>query len=118
MFCSVLRPYYAVLLLLCLGRTLLPETWVLAWHPHAHTTYEPAFRERGAATKPRLLLTARHQHCHAEQFYHVPFVPGSAAAVPLPRRRAYYPVLAQRGYFASPRPAARRANPRGPPTIG
>lgn len=74
-FRSVLRPYFALLLLLCLGRTLLPEAWVIAWHPHRHTTHEAAYSTRHS--RSRLLLTAPHRHCHAEQFYNVPFVPGS-----------------------------------------
>lgn len=82
---AALRPALAWPLLLCLLRTLLPETRLLTWHQH--TTYEPAF-----AAKPReagkLLFTAQHQHCQAEQFYNVPFTLGSIVVLPQPRAPA------------------------------
>jgi len=86
----VLRPYLALLLLLCLGRTLLPEAWVLALHHHAHTTELKAFRH--PAGQP--LLSTQHTHCHAEQFYNVPFALGVLVRVPRPRARARYQMLA------------------------
>ena len=67
-----LRPYLAFVLLLCLGRTLLPEAWVLALHGHAHTTEEPAFAQ-GKLRKGQALFTPKHTHCHEETFYNVPF---------------------------------------------
>ena len=81
---QALRSYIALLLLLCLVRTLLPEAWVLALHAHAHTTVEPAhasaFRRTGKA-----LLSARHQHCPVEQFYHAAYHAEVPVAVPTPR---------------------------------
>ena len=89
--CTVqsLRSHLALLLLLCLTRTLLPEAWILALHTHAHTTAEPAhspaFRHKGKA-----LLSAKHQHCEVEQFYNVPFQAGVSVAAPGPRVRPGY----------------------------
>lgn len=117
-FRAALRPYLAVLLLLCLGRTLLPEAWVLAWHAHAHTTHEPAYARRPTAGPRQLLLTAPHQHCHAEQFYNVPFAPGSIAALPAPRWRPRYAGWPTARPVGRPRQATPRAYPRGPPARG
>lgn len=109
MFRSALRPYFALLLLLCLGRTLLPEAWVLAWHPHRHTTHESRLPKR------QLLLTARHQHCHAEQFYNVPFLAGSIVRLPLRQLRARYLVRPVAQVRACPYPAPIAVGQRGPP---
>lgn len=118
MFRAVLRPYLAVVLLLCLGRTLLPEAWVLAWHSHEHTIREPAYRVRPVASRQQLLITAQHKHCHAEQFYNIPFMAAGMVRAPRPRQRVRY--LA----FAVVRPGARLRRPlcgpglRGPPARG
>ncbi len=84
-----LRPYLALLLLLCLVRTLLPEAWILALHPHAHTTDEPAqalaFRHKG-----KTLISPKHQHCEVEQFYNVAFQAAAPMAVPQPRLALHY----------------------------
>ncbi|NML65696.1 hypothetical protein HHL22_10815 [Hymenobacter sp. RP-2-7] len=117
-FRAALRPYFAALLLLCLGRTLLPETWVISWHAHAHTTHEPAYARRPAAGPPRLLFTTQHQHCHAEQFYNVPFALGSMAVLPQPRVRQLYLAWAVAGWPGYPPLDARRAQLRGPPALG
>ena len=88
----LLRPCLALLLLLCLGRTLLPEAWVLALHHHAHTTELKA--PRHPTGQHQQLLSTQHTHCHAAQFYNVPFVLGVLVRVPRPRARASYRVLA------------------------
>jgi hypothetical protein len=84
-----LRSHIALFLLLCLTRTLLPEAWVLALHPHAHTTEEPAqaavFVEKGKA-----LVSSQHQHCDVEQFYDVAYHAGAPVLVPGPRVAAVY----------------------------
>ena len=67
-----LRSHIALLLLLCLTRTLLPEAWILALHRHAHTTVEPAHAP-AFAHKGKALLSAKHQHCDVEQFYNAAF---------------------------------------------
>ena len=81
---QALRSRLALLLLLCLGRTLLPEAWLLALHPHAHTREEPAqaqaFRHKGKA-----LVSARHQHCDVEQFYDVAYQANGPMPLPAPR---------------------------------
>ena len=112
---QAIRSHLALLLLLCLVRTVLPEAWILALHPHSHTTEEPAqapaFRYKGKA-----LISAKHQHCDVEQFYNVAF----QAAVPVAAPQA----RGARGYAATPplppvRPAAGEAlfarSLRGPP---
>ena len=78
------RSHLALLLLLCLTRTLLPEAWILALHTHAHTKEEPAhvpaFKRMG-----KVLLSARHQHCEIEQFYNVVYQAGAPVLLPTPR---------------------------------
>lgn len=112
---QALRSRLALLLLLCLTRTLLPEAWVLALHAHAHTTAEPA-PARALAGKGKALLSAKHLHCEVEQFYNAAFQPAVPVAMPAPRVAPRYaaprvglavrPVLGQR----LPQPAL-----RGPP---
>ncbi|WP_210514484.1 hypothetical protein [Hymenobacter terricola] len=86
---QALRAHLALLLLLCLVRTLLPEAWILALHPHAHTTVEPAhtpaFQRTGKA-----LLSARHQHCEVEQFYNAAYQAALPVVLPLPRVAPHY----------------------------
>ena len=110
-----LRPYLAFVLLLCLGRTLLPEAWVLALHGHAHTTEEPAFAQ-GKLRKGQALFTPKHTHCHEETFYNVPFQAAPPVVVPLPRlQRSYRPLGGDPpSWPARPRPCAARpcAGPR------
>ncbi|MGI4834484.1 MAG: hypothetical protein ACRYFK_13595 [Janthinobacterium lividum] len=115
MFRAALRPYLALLLLLCLGRTLLPEAWMLAWHPHAHTTQEPAYARQPTAGLRQLLFTTQHQHCHAEQFYNVPFALGSILVLPQPRRCPHYPAWRGARQLGHPRLVAPAATSRGPP---
>ena len=109
-----LRPYLALLLLLCLTRTLLPEAWVLALHRHEHTTEEPAF----AKVRPKAgkaLLTPKHTHCHAEDFYNVPYAAASPTAVPLPPVQLSYQPLAVPTTLACSATVLRRTALRGPP---
>ena len=65
-------------------RTLLPEAWILALHPHAHTTEEPA-RAPAFRHKDKALISARHQHCEVEQFYNVVYQAGAPMVLPAPR---------------------------------
>ena len=80
---SALRSHIALLLLLCLTRTLLPEAWVLAMHRHEHTTDEPAqapaFRHKGKA-----LASVGHRHCPVEKLYQVPFLAEAPLVMPAP----------------------------------
>ncbi len=86
---QALRSHIALLLLLCLVRTLLPEAWILALHPHAHTAEEPAtaptFKRSGKA-----MLSAKHQHCEVEQFYDVAYQAGAPVLLPAPRLAPRY----------------------------
>jgi len=109
-----LRPYIALLLLLCLVRTLLPEAWVLALHTHEHTTEEPAFAKI-RPVRGKALLTAKHTHCQTEQFYNVPFQAAPPVAVPLPRLLLRYRALAVPTTLACSAAMLRRTALRGPP---
>lgn len=109
-----LRPYLALLLLLCLTRTLLPAAWILALHTHEHTTEEPAFGS--SKHRPgKALLTAKHTHCQTEQFYQVPFQLAGPVAGPLPRCQPNYQPLAVPTQLACSAAARRRTALRGPP---
>ncbi len=107
----LLRPHLALLLLLCLVRTLLPEAWVLAWHGHGHTT------ELAATRRPtgKELASSKHTHCHAEQFYNTPFAAALPVSLPQPRLRAHYQPLAVPAQLACSAAALRRTALRGPP---
>lgn len=107
----LLRPYLALLLLLCLVRTLLPEAWVLALHRHAHTSEQAAIRRPTG----KELLSPQHTHCHTEDFYSVPFTPALPVRLPQPRVRAAYRPLAVPTQLASSAVALRRTALRGPP---
>lgn len=113
----LLRPYLAVLLLLCLGRTLLPEAWVLGLHEHEHTTVEQAYQaySKGKLQPGQHLLTPKHTHCQTEQFYDVPFALASPVAVPLPRLQLSYQPLAVPTTLACSATELRRTALRGPP---
>jgi hypothetical protein len=101
----LLRPYLALLLLLCLVRTLLPEALVLALHRHAHTTeLAPSRRPTGHE-----VLSARHTHCHVEQFYNVPYAPAVPVRLPQPHVRAAYQLLAVPTQLAASAIMLRRA---------
>ena len=109
-----LRSHIALLLLLCLTRTLLPEAWVLALHRHTHTTDEPAqiaaFRHKG-----RALLSARHQHCQVENLYQVPFLVEAPVAVPTPVTRPCFATAPVPTVVTAPWIARQPAQLRGPP---
>jgi hypothetical protein len=110
-----LRPYVALLLLLCLTRTLLPEAWVLALHPHEHTTEEPAFAPAAKRQPGKALLTTKHTHCQTEQFYDVAYQLAQPVVVPLPQRGPTYRPLAAPATLACSAAALRRTALRGPP---
>ncbi|MCA8832276.1 hypothetical protein [Hymenobacter pini] len=111
-----LRSRLALVLLLCFVRVLLPDTWVLALHRHAHTTEEPT--QATGWPKGKALLSAKHQHCDADQFFKSAFEP----APELPTVAAEAPVFAQAvdgsvpaAWHCLPRPTA---DLRGPPARG
>ena len=111
----VLRPYLVLLLLLCLTRTLLPEAWILALHPHEHTTEEPAFAPVIKHQPGKMRLTAKHTHCQTERFYNVSYQPAPLVAAPLPLRELRYRPLAVPATLACSAAALRRSALRGPP---
>ena len=111
---TVLRPYLALLLLLCLVRTLLPEAWVLALHDHEHTTEEPAqvsaFQHKGKA-----LVSKAHKHCQVEDFYNVAFAPSAPVVVPVPVTRPCFATAPVPTVATAPWIARQPAQLRGPP---
>ena len=106
-----LRPYLALLLLLCLVRTLLPEAWVLALHRHGHTT------ELAATRRPtgKLVASPQHTHCHTEQFYNTPYAAALPVRMPLPRLRSHYQPLVVLAQLACSAAVLRSTSLRGPP---
>ena len=103
-------------LLLLLGRVLTPESAVLDLHAHTHTVAEPAFAKQLQATAKKL-LTPKHQHCHAEQLYQLPFVPATLVEAPVPVRQLAYAI------YRPQAPVCRQAHLldgaclRGPPAL-
>lgn len=96
-------------------RTLLPEAWILALHPHAHTADEPAYAAAFKRTG-KALLSAKHQHCEVETFYDVVYQTGAPLVLPAPR---VAPCYAATPPLPPVRPAAGEAlfarSLRGPP---
>jgi hypothetical protein len=76
-------------LLLLLARVLTPEAAMLHLHAHAHTGAEPAFAKQARA-KAKTLLTTKHQHCHTEQLYQLPFAPAALVELPVLVRQLAY----------------------------
>ncbi|MGY2133877.1 hypothetical protein ACW9KT_16735 [Hymenobacter sp. HD11105] len=109
-----LRTRLAFLLLLCFTRVLLPDAWVLAMHQHEHTEEEPAHATRLDNAHAKALLTAKHQHCQTDSFYHVPFQP--APPVELPFAVAYANATAVGGILAEAHSVSQTARLRGPPS--
>jgi hypothetical protein len=111
---SALRSHIALLLLLCLVRTLLPEAWVLATHGHQHTTEEPAqasaFRHKGKA-----LASNEHKHCQVEDFYNVPFLVSAPVVMPVPTTRLCFATAPVPTVVTAPWIARQPALLRGPP---
>jgi len=109
-----LRSSIALLLLLCLTRTLLPEAWILAMHQHGHTTDESAqaaaFRHKGKA-----LVSVRHQHCPVENLYQVPFLVGAPIVVPTPLTRLGFAIAPVPAVATAPWISRQSAKLRGPP---
>ena len=113
-----LRSHTALLLLLCLTRTLLPEAWILALHAHGHTIQEaaqaPVFVAKGKA-----LVGVQHQHCAVEQFYNVPFQANAPVLVPGLRVGPTYAAQWLARAVSAARSTVRGpVAPRGPPRLG
>ena len=109
------RQLLASLLLLCFVRVLLPEVWVLALHPHQHTTIEPAQRASLGTAKGKALLTPRHKHCYEESLYDAAFQPAAPVVVPLPARTAVVGLLAPFAASVWAEAVAAQRCLRGPP---
>ncbi|SMB85568.1 hypothetical protein SAMN00120144_2839 [Hymenobacter roseosalivarius DSM 11622] len=108
-----LRSRLAFLLLLCFTRVLLPDAWVLGLHQHQHTLEEPAQATRQDKKQAKALLTARHQHCQTDHFYHVPFQP--TPPLELPFAVVYARTEAVGGILGGAHRAPHAAYLRGPP---
>ncbi|RPD46289.1 hypothetical protein DNI29_14905 [Hymenobacter sediminis] len=87
------RSRLAFVLLLCFVRVLLPDAWVLALHQHEHTIEEPT----RATTWPKgkALLSAKHQHCDADQFFKSSFEPAPTAELTTPADLVFSSARAQ-----------------------
>lgn len=109
-----LRSRLAYLLLLCFTRVLLPDAWVLALHSHEHTQEEPAQASHRDKTQAKALLTAKHQHCQTDHFYHVPFYPAPPLVLPVAVFYAAAPAVG--GFLAEAHRASQTAHLRGPPS--
>ena len=109
-----LRSRLAYLLLLCFMRVLLPDAWVLALHQHEHTLEEPAQATRVDKAQSKALLTAQHQHCQTDHFYHVPFQ--AAPPLELPFAVVYARVELMGGILAEAHRASQVEHLRGPPS--
>lgn len=115
---QALRSHIALLLLLCLTRTLLPEAWLLTLHAHAHTTIEPT-HTRAWGCKDKALVSAKHQHCEVEKFYNAAFQAAAPVAVPSPRpARHYTAAVAPLAVRAAVGQLVRPQALRGPPCHG
>jgi hypothetical protein len=113
---SVRRKLLAWWLLVLLVRVLAPEAAVLQLHSHTHTEVEPAVRQPRLAHKA--LLTPKHQHCHTEQLYQLPFVPAAMASLPAPVRLLAYATYRPQASVCRPAHLLDGACLRGPPALG
>jgi hypothetical protein len=109
-----IRTRLAYLLLLCFMRVLLPDAWILAMHQHEHTLEEPAQATRAEKAHAKALLTAKHQHCQSDSFYHIPFQP--TPPIELPFAVAYADAVVAEGILAEAHRASQTAHLRGPPS--
>ena len=113
---SALRSHIALLLLLCLTRTLLPEAWVLDMHAHTHTTDEPA-QAPAFRTKGKALVSSQHQHCAVDHLYDVPFLPSAPMVVPVPMGLPCFATAPVPTVATAPWIAREPAQLRGPPAV-
>jgi len=104
-------------LLVLLLRVSLPEAAVLQAHLHQHTEVEPATKAVGLTTSKHL-LTPKHQHCHTEQFYNVPFQPAKLVSVEVPLRLRSYAVYRPQAPVCRSWHLLKGASLRGPPALG
>lgn len=109
---QTLRSRLALVLLLCFTRVLLPEAWILNLHAHRHTTEEPT--QAPGAYKGKTILSAKHQHCDVDHFYHVPFQPAPPLELPL-LFAAYAPTISESGASVWLSATRATADLRGPP---
>ncbi|RFP63686.1 hypothetical protein D0N36_18205 [Hymenobacter lapidiphilus] len=109
---QTLRSRLALVLLLCFTRVLLPEAWILSLHQHQHTTEEPS--QVSGNLHGKTVLSAPHQHCDIDSFYHIPFQPGSPVELPsvFTTYLAAASVAPAPNWLSVPAPAA---DSRGPP---
>ncbi|MBX0292703.1 hypothetical protein K3G63_19820 [Hymenobacter sp. HSC-4F20] len=110
------RSRLALVLLLCFVRVLLPDAWVLALHQHEHTTEEPT----RATTWPKgkALLSGKHQHCDADQFFKSAFEPAPPVPTTVSAVFGFAPDLNQALVTSEHLAPITTADLRGPPSIG
>jgi hypothetical protein len=115
---STRRQLLAWWLLLLLGRVLAPEAAVLTLHTHTHTTAEPAHARAAHARPTKALLTTKHQHCHTEELYQLPFAPALPVALPAPVRQLAYATYRPQAPVCRQTHLLDGACLRGPPALG
>ena len=93
LFVLLRRQLFAVFLLLCFVRVLLPEASLLALHPHEHTEDEPTHQAVFGTTKGKALLSKQHKHCHEEQLFNAAFQPSAPVQLVKPQLRAVVGIL-------------------------
>ena len=108
------RSRLALVLLLCFVRVLLPDAWVLALHQHAHTTEEPT--QAIGWPKGKALLSAKHQHCDADQFFKSAFEPAAALPIVEPAASCFVTLPAPELPVAWHQYQCPTADLRGPPS--
>ncbi|RSK49451.1 hypothetical protein [Hymenobacter rigui] len=111
---QTLRSRLALVLLLCFARVLLPDTWILALHTHEHTTEEPT--QATGWPKGKALVSAKHQHCDADQFFKSAFEPAAALPVTEPATPAFATLATVELPIAWHQYLCPTADLRGPPS--
>ena len=111
---SLRRKLVAWWLLVLLVRVLAPEAAVLRLHWHEHTETEPrvSLADQSSA---KAVLTARHQHCHVEQLYDMPFQPAQPVVVDQPVPLLAYAVYLPQAPVCRASHLLDGASLRGPP---
>ncbi|GGG45610.1 hypothetical protein [Hymenobacter glacieicola] len=110
-----LRSRLALTLLLCFVRVLVPDAWVIALHAHQHTTEEPT--QATSWPKGKALLSAKHQHCDADQFFKSAFEPAPALPLVAPIALRFATALGCAPDSAWHVVPLLAANLRGPPSL-
>ena len=111
------RQLFAVFLLLCFVRVLLPEASLLALHPHQHTEEEPAHQVAFSHSEGKALLSKQHKHCHEEQLFNASFQPSTPVQLVAPQPQAVVGILKPFAASVWAEATAAQRCLRGPPAV-